>query len=434
MKKSRGELFELVWSKPMTHLSKELGLSDVGLRKICVKYGIPLPARGYWARLQFGKQDPRPELPFENNNPQIKLPDEGTAATREQMSLMRKLAKQAAQALEPVIREPQQFKDVRCIQTYQAILERIQQLEKRTGQSYEEYRSGRRSFPPKKAYDLAFFYSREDEIPITATIDNALRAVAIADVLIERLAERGIAVELKPVRDSRVCEMRAVKGGQSYEMRFWEPSTKAARTNQLGNLEKLVTDFSSGYDSIMLPRHILTIEFDSTYNRSSIQDRVSVKLEQQIDRIVEKIDLKLVQKAKARLEHLAWEREYERKKVIRMHNERVAEDRAQQLERAVEESVKFENAQQLKRYLKQLSIAIEKMPEEQKAYGVAWLRMVREQRKDLNPIAKRLESFRILASDQAEASEEYWGLDYIDEDHDPDFEEIFWDERLTFGN
>ena len=204
MEKSRVELFELVWSKPMTHLSKELGLSDVGLRKICVKYGIPLPARGYWARLQFGKQDHRPDLPFENNNPQINLPDEGTAATREQMSLMRKLAKQEAQAVEPVIREPQQFKDVRCIQTYQAILERIQQLEKRTGQSYEDYKSGTRAFPPKKAFDLAFFYSCEEQIPISATIDNALRAVAIADVLIERLAERGIKVELRPVRDSRV--------------------------------------------------------------------------------------------------------------------------------------------------------------------------------------------------------------------------------------
>ena len=433
MEKSRVELFELVWSKPMTHLSKELGLSDVGLRKICVKYGIPLPARGYWARLQFGKQDHRPDLPFENNNPQINLPDEGTAATREQMSLMRKLAKQEAQAVEPVIREPQQFKDVRCIQTYQAILERIQQLEKRTGQSYEDYKSGTRAFPPKKAFDLAFFYSCEEQIPISATIDNALRAVAIADVLIERLAERGIKVELRPVRDSRVCEMRAVKGGQSYEMRFWEPSTKATRTKQLGDLEKLVTDYSSGYDTIMLPRHILTIEFDCTYNRSSIQDRVSVKLEQQIDRIVEKIDLKLDQKAQAHLEHLAWERDYERKKAIRIHNERVAEDRAQQLERAIGESVKFEKSQQLKHYLKQLSIAIEKLPAEQKAYGVAWLRMVREQRKGLNPIAERLETFRVLASDQAATSEEYWGLDYIDEDHDPDFDESFQDERLTFG-
>jgi hypothetical protein len=28
MEKSRIELYELVWSKPMTHLAKELGLSD----------------------------------------------------------------------------------------------------------------------------------------------------------------------------------------------------------------------------------------------------------------------------------------------------------------------------------------------------------------------------------------------------------------------
>ena len=102
MEKSRNELYELVWTKPMTHLSKELGLSDVGLRKICVKFGIPLPLRGYWSRLQFGKQDPRPALPFENNNPQILLPDEDTAASREQISLMRKLAKKTEQAIEPV--------------------------------------------------------------------------------------------------------------------------------------------------------------------------------------------------------------------------------------------------------------------------------------------------------------------------------------------
>ena len=268
MEKSRVELYGLVWSKPMTHLAKELGLSDVGLRKICVKYGIPLPPRGHWARLQFGKQDPRPALPFVNNNLQIRLPDEVTAATREQISLMRKLAKKAEQAIEPVLRDPQQFKDIRCIHTYQAILERIKYLEKRTGQSYQDYKEGRRSFPPKKVYDLAFFSSLEDQIPIVATVDNALRAVAIADVVIERLALRGIDVELRSVRDSRVCEMRAVKGDQYYEIRFWEPSTKAPRSSALTSLERLFTDYSYGGDSIMLPRHILSIEFDSRYNRT----------------------------------------------------------------------------------------------------------------------------------------------------------------------
>ena len=80
--------------------------------------------------------------------------------------------------------------------------------------------------------------------------------------------------------------------------------------------------------------------------------------------------------------------------------------------------------------MKQLSLAIEKLPAEQKSFGLAWLRMVREQRKNLNPIAERLESFRILASDQAESSEQYWGLDYIDEAADPEFEELLEEDRL----
>jgi len=83
--------------------------------------------------------------------------------------------------------------------------------------------------------------------------------------------------------------------------------------------------------------------------------------------------------------------------------------------------------------LKQLSLAIEKLPAEQKAFGLAWLRIVREQRKDLNPIAQRLESFRILTSEQADSSEEYWGLDLMDEDADPDFEESIEEDESSGG-
>jgi len=39
--------------------------------------------------------------------------------------------------------------------------------------------------------------------------------------------------------------------------------------------------------------------------------------------------------------------------------------------------------------------------------ALAWLQIIQEQRKGLNPIAERLEPFLILASDQAESSEEY---------------------------
>lgn len=42
----RTELYKLVWSKPMTKLGAELGISDVGLAKACRRHAIPVPPRG----------------------------------------------------------------------------------------------------------------------------------------------------------------------------------------------------------------------------------------------------------------------------------------------------------------------------------------------------------------------------------------------------
>ncbi len=62
-KLNRRELFDMVWSTPIQKLAKELGLSDRGLAKICVRHRIPNPPRGYWARLAAGQQVKRPSFP-----------------------------------------------------------------------------------------------------------------------------------------------------------------------------------------------------------------------------------------------------------------------------------------------------------------------------------------------------------------------------------
>jgi hypothetical protein len=52
---SRENLYELVWSKPMTHLARDFGVSDVALHKHCKARAIPKPPQGYWLKKQFGK-------------------------------------------------------------------------------------------------------------------------------------------------------------------------------------------------------------------------------------------------------------------------------------------------------------------------------------------------------------------------------------------
>lgn len=60
---TREQLYERVWSNPMSKVCKELGISNVGLAKVCMRYGIPKPGLGYWARLAHGKRVAKPPLP-----------------------------------------------------------------------------------------------------------------------------------------------------------------------------------------------------------------------------------------------------------------------------------------------------------------------------------------------------------------------------------
>lgn len=59
----RQELYDLVWSKPMRDVAKDFEMSDRGLAKICDRADIPVPERGYWAKLQSGKKVVKRPLP-----------------------------------------------------------------------------------------------------------------------------------------------------------------------------------------------------------------------------------------------------------------------------------------------------------------------------------------------------------------------------------
>lgn len=60
---TREEFYELVWSKPMTQLAKEFGLSDVALHKTCRRHNIPNPPLGWWAKKAAGHSVKRIPLP-----------------------------------------------------------------------------------------------------------------------------------------------------------------------------------------------------------------------------------------------------------------------------------------------------------------------------------------------------------------------------------
>jgi hypothetical protein len=72
---TRAELYQLVWTTPMSHLASEFGVSDVALAKTCKRWDIPRPGRGYWAQLEAGL---KPEQPPLSESP----PPNGTVLSR----------------------------------------------------------------------------------------------------------------------------------------------------------------------------------------------------------------------------------------------------------------------------------------------------------------------------------------------------------------
>jgi hypothetical protein len=59
----REKLYEEVWAEPVKIVARRYSVSDVALAKTCRKLAIPLPGRGYWARLRAGQRLKREPLP-----------------------------------------------------------------------------------------------------------------------------------------------------------------------------------------------------------------------------------------------------------------------------------------------------------------------------------------------------------------------------------
>jgi hypothetical protein len=60
---TREQLYDLVWTKPVEDVARELGLSGRGLGKLCSRMVVPVPYRGYWARKAAGQRVTKTHLP-----------------------------------------------------------------------------------------------------------------------------------------------------------------------------------------------------------------------------------------------------------------------------------------------------------------------------------------------------------------------------------
>jgi hypothetical protein len=91
---TRQELYEMVWSKPMSSLAKDFGISDVALAKRCREVDVPIPYRGYWARKAAGQMPPQLLLPkYRRSMPAA----DGEAGTRKSLAVSKPVIREGAE-------------------------------------------------------------------------------------------------------------------------------------------------------------------------------------------------------------------------------------------------------------------------------------------------------------------------------------------------
>ena len=86
----REKLYRQVWERPVSTIAKEYGVSDTAIAKACRRLCIPLPPRGYWAKVRAGQSAEIPDLP--EYSPTEKAPNTETIdkSTKEPNHLARK--------------------------------------------------------------------------------------------------------------------------------------------------------------------------------------------------------------------------------------------------------------------------------------------------------------------------------------------------------
>jgi hypothetical protein len=177
---TREELYERVWTEPMSVLAPKLGLSDVGLKKTCARLKIPSPPRGYWARLAAGQKVRRTPLP--------KLPEKGATGIRDATFYPRDKESAAPEPLTGPVADQARFEALpENALVAPEILEAPSPLVTRTVVAMRK----------AKPDETGRLRARAQQIlDVDVTLGTADRAMRIFDTLIKGLAARGYPVSL----------------------------------------------------------------------------------------------------------------------------------------------------------------------------------------------------------------------------------------------
>lgn len=351
-KLSRKQLYDLVWSKPMTQLAKEFSLSDNGLRKICVKYDIPLPKAGHWQKVLHGKNIQQEKLGNFDKWVNTKIPVSESEANDQEHYLTRfaKRVKEIEHSCFIVLPVPDKL--TRPHTLIKAAKVNLSKQKKRKNWS---------NLPE-------CIHTNRGLLAISVQKHNVPRALRIMDTLIKLVESRGHSVLIES--DST----RLLVEGEKFSIRLREKHNRQKITNERWATTQLV------------PNDKLSIKYE--YFMSKEWSDTGTLLEEKLSRILAFFELKSQeikeQKERNRIarEQAEMKRQIEQKLLAKKELESKKRDHL------IKCSKEWREAEDLRQFIRKIEESNDKSEK-----VIEWLKWSRSQLNELDPLTKGVESF-----------------------------------------
>jgi hypothetical protein len=387
----RSLLYEKVWSTPMSRLSAELGISDVGLAKACRRHAVPAPPRGYWAKLQAGHQVEKTPLPHPEKDTEVSFTVVAPEARAQQEIAERKQSEW--------LRERRPAASTAGPLTFAQSLEDAHPLVKATKRYCDkipklEQKWARRSLPtwsassdderPPYAQHGRYRFLHKDCLNITASLGSMDWVLRFHATIFKGLVQAGVKMSRREAQERRrgneekPAAIVAALNGESFELEFSEGYKRVTLSEEEMARRRKANMYVPTSETV--PSGNFTFKMVGTeYQARKQWQGTSEKLEAKADEMVRTLlELATLQphfreereKAAAAAQLEAARREADRRR---------SEARAEQLKQAFAMAEASERLERLGAFLLQLDKKVTELKEPYQERLEVWLRVVREE-------------------------------------------------------
>lgn len=342
----RSELYEKVWSTPITKLAAEFGISDVGLAKACRRHAVPVPPRGHWAKLKAGQTPVRTPLPtpeldvevhFATSDPEER--ERQRVQEQQRMSLLKERAASVA-SLPPVVFATELADAHPLVKATQRYCDRLPILierQKRGGLS--AWRDTKPEDRPPREQHGRFDLFRHGMLNITASLASMDWILRFHATVLRALTDGGAVISWReavqdrtshrPVKPAVVMQFK----GETLALRFSE----GYRRVKLGAVDfakrKKEFAWASEHETVPSGNFIFTVE-GTEYQSSRNWQGAQAKLQGQVDDIVHTMFQLVALQPQLQKDREAREANARREAEARALEQRRRESRAEQLKKA----------------------------------------------------------------------------------------------------